>query len=184
MERLLAEKLRAGDIVILNPDNGPCSWSGVEADNIRSAIAYTKTKAAQPIGYVHLTYGMRNIEDVINDIIAWGKLGIRDIFYDECADFWDAAVLRRLTNLLYSQSIPSPIRTVFNMGADPVNLGAAPHRSLVVAYEGAGVPSIHGVRPAWQAALAHSTDQKFGSDWAWSYATKDTPPNPWDWFPS
>ena len=184
MERLVAEKLQIGDIVVLNPDNGPCGPTGLQAHDIRLAIDYIKTKAAQPIGYVHLTYGTRNLQDVIDDIIAWNKFGIRDIFYDESSEFWDAAFLRRLTNLLYSQSVYAPIRTVFNMGTEPTNLTVAPYRSLVVTYEGAGLPPA-GQRRSWEIGLAHSADGPLQPlDWTWSYATKDTLPNPYDGIPS
>ena len=184
MDRLQAERLTDGDIVILNPDNGPCSIQDPAAANVTKGIYYAASLGAQAIGYVHLAYGDRRIEDVIDDIVAWGRLGVLDVFYDECDQYWTSATLRRLTALLYQPKHPHAIRSVFNMGTRPNNLSVAPYASLVVTYEGRGLPPA-GRRPEWQAALAYDLEEPLnGADWTWGYTTKDGMPNPWDGIPT
>jgi len=73
-------------LVIIDPNSGP----GAQADpNFTNAIATLKSKDFKVLGYVHTSYGQRDIQSVEDDINNWfslyGDANIDGIFLDEAS---------------------------------------------------------------------------------------------------
>lgn len=184
--RLDREQLQPGDLVILNPSNGPVPDDETEATNLRAAVATIETKGAYPLGYVALNYGRRDLESFLDDVLRWNATyKVRNVFFDEMPSHWTSGHIGRLTSLVKRVPSPSPIRAAFNPGTPITAAWRTVPEAVVVTSEGPVLAQFNK-NVGTRAALVHSSQDPTAynnivkAGYEYGYVTSDTPPNPWD----
>lgn len=174
--------IKAGDIVVFNPSNGPIPDDPAELANCRQLISQVRDRAAAVLGYIHLAYGDRSWADVFSDLKVWQEYGVYRHFFDEAPSemnkFWE----RRLVGAIN----PSPyngVKGVFNLGTAPLNGWAPDIGNLAVTWEGRSVDFPTRNWKSWEVAIAYGVPEPLGrrSDGPlWQAWTSDDLPNPYD----
>lgn len=178
-------------IVILNPNSGP----GVAVDqNYLKAVQALKAAGIVVTGYVHTSYGQRNLNDVRNEILQWNTWYQPDgIFFDEMS-----------LNHPYYQGITAYTKslgmayTIGNPGTN-IDVSAKNDVDILIVFENSILPKLtsyqnwaagpkskigflsYNIAQYPQGAVAQQS-QIFG----WMYITPDggNGTNPWDSLPN
>lgn len=185
--------------VIVNPASGP----GIAIDPAYTqAIDHVRIAGAKVIGYVHISYGRRPIEQVRADIDRYREFYDLDgIFIDEMASGGSQEIVHYQAGLIAQIRSASPEWSiVVNPGVTPdaVHLGKG-RADLIVSFENTAAqwPADPAQTVTFDAPLAHlvhtTGDEKTmraiiagASDAGIQsvYVTDDTMENPWDTLPS
>jgi hypothetical protein len=184
-------RMTRGDVAIITgPDSGPPKRP--DPDLMRHKLAM-ESLGVQIVGYVRLDYGQRPITEVLADILAWRKLDVLGVFYDEWPTGWTMRHLNAMRSALNVRVTPGVIRCVVNPGTQAHNIRtAALADCLIVTHEGGSIPH-RMVRPyAYEAAIVYQAAHG-GADpvivrlvldqqgWRWTYVTRDgADGNPYD----
>ena len=186
--------------VIVNPHNGP----GVSCDPQYSwAIELVRSSNAEVLGYVHTSYGKRNIDDVLRDADSFHKLyHVTDFFVDEVSSD-TSEQLRYYSKLVHSLKKRGRCFVIGNPGSScSLNYLDSVGFDALVTFEDTceqflrverqiGVSEAHRHRLA---CLVHTAPREVDISllflrakqlgFGWCYFTDALMPNPWDRLPS
>ena len=173
-------ELQAGDIaIVVSSRSGP----GQAVDpSLMQHIADLNAKGVDVLGYIHVSYGQRTIDAVLDDIEAWHRFyGVTRLFVDEWPADWGlryiGACWGATRGYTGKGTIAKPILVV-NPG-QPIELrGTLPDGVLIVTYEGFTLP---GWAPQpWEVAIVHDCADPVAvraglaaNGWVWGFVTSD-----------
>lgn len=196
-----------GSTAIMNPNSGP--GTAVNSDYV-NVIQYCEEAGQNVIGYVHTSYGQRDIglvKDEIDAYYSWytgDDWGIDGIFLDEMSN--DSATLS------YYEELYEYIHDVGGVYADDVvgnpGIGATTDWQLdtpvvdeLVIFEGTASTYLNWTPPSWvsnypasdfshliydaadSTVMAQVCNASKNVKAGWIYVTDDVLPNPWDTLP-
>lgn len=171
-----------GDIVILNPSNGPRPDDEFERAAVSVLRKQCSARGATVLGYLYLDYGDRPYVDVFEDMEVWQSFGVLRFFFDNTPTSISKFVERRLVGGVQG-SVHTGIRSVFNIGTLPMSGWEPDIGNLAVTWEGPSVDFPRRQWRVWEAALAYGVPEPLGrrnDGPLWQGWTSDTMPNPWD----
>lgn len=181
-KRRLAE-IEKGDIVILNPSNGPVPDDVAEHKAYMNLIEQVRQRRATPVGYVDLGYDNRPARAVVGDVWTWWQLyGLGRLFFDQVPSTITSNEVNGLHALCHQTwaSAYAKINLVLNCGTviDPHLITSS--GALIVTSEGPTVPTGHTWKP-WEAAIANASIARAADGPAWQAWSNDTgDDNPYD----
>lgn len=200
-DQLAASGTAAGITAILNPASGP----GSSPDpNYVAAVANLRGAGGKVIGYVHTSYGARNIATVKAEIDQYALWYAMDGFFiDEMANDSDPGHLGYYADIYSHVKAKDPAFTVFgNPGTDTVaDYLLQPCADTLVTYEDAGAGYPAHAPAAWTAGFSadHFANLIYGvplqstmesyvnlaaaRNVGHIYVTDDVLSNPWDTLP-
>lgn len=176
--------VQQNDLVVLDPNNGPPPPDQVSV--IKDHIYQIRKRGGYVYGYVDTMYGDRRIEDVLENVTAWARIGVDRIFFDQ----WKGTVrstqyriwlltgaLQQNMQMTNKNPAYGPV-AIFNPGV-ACDYENVPARCLVVTYEGLRSDFPKKKWKSWEAALCYGgSEPVVGPEF--SYVTNDNLPNPWD----
>lgn len=173
--------VKPGDIVVLNPSNGPQPDDALERAGVASLRQRIRNCQATALGYIHLSYGDRPYSDLFEDLRMWQEFGVFRYFFDE-APVMTKAQERRLVGAVQG-STHNGIKCVFNPGTAVLNGWEPDIGNLAVTWEGPFGEFPTRKWRSWEAAIAYGLPEGLGrrSDGPlWQAWTNDNLPNPYD----
>jgi hypothetical protein len=191
----IAEHPMGGDVVVVNPTNGP---GPAPEPGFRSAIAALQRSGARVLGYVHTGWGGRDAAAVLQDTRRYRSwYGVDGVVLDEAAE--DDARLPYY-RALAAETRASGLRIVaLNPGTVPAR-GYFDVGDIVVSFEGpyAAYADALSAMPEWmadvpRARVAHliygatredALAAAAAADAGFVYATSGGLPDPWSALPS
>lgn len=177
-QRLFDENLITGDLVVLNPSNGPVPDDPAEQAAVASVAR--SVGLSRCYGYIPLAQGNRPWREIYRDASTWiNQFGLSNMFFDECPPDLNKGEFHALTSV--------SLRTILNPGVAWKGTPTVGQSTIIVTREGEytnAPPPNARIPHGQQACIAYNTTEKakavIRSGFGYGYATADTLPNPYD----